>query len=265
MKPKRNITTGFLREYFAGKAEVVGEYVRQNVPITLRCLKHNKLFTKYFSSIERHGVLCDQCTKEARASTMIKRFGVDNCRKSRAVKEKKTKATMLARYGVENPQQVKQIRAKTKQTNIDKYGFGCSFQNKEVRERFNKTCIERYGFPWPAQNLEISLKAACSRNNRFLVDKWDTKEELVCVASFEKKVVEFLNANRISFEWQQTSFFLPDGRVYTPDLYLVDQDLWVEIKGRWIQESLYKYNWFHSQHPNSEVWGRKELKQKGIL
>lgn len=95
---------------------------------------------------------------------------------------------------------------------------------------------------------------------------WKTNEILYCVASYEIVVVDYLNKNKIDYVWQKRTFKLPDGKhCYTPDLYLVKEDQYVEIKGYFREASLKKWMWFHSTYPNSELWDKKVLVEKGIL
>jgi hypothetical protein len=58
---------------------------------------------------------------------------------------------------------------------------------------------------------------------------------------------------------------MPDGRTYRPDAYLPDRDLWVEIKGYFWQHSGGKWDWFHRDHSNSELWDEAKLKELRIL
>ena len=53
--------------------------------------------------------------------------------------------------------------------------------------------------------------------------------------------------------------------VYRPDLYLPEGRLWVEIKGYFRKDAQEKWDWFHREHPNSELWDNKKLKEMEIL
>lgn len=115
-------------------------------------------------------------------------------------------------------------------------------------------------------------KAAKKMNNSCILSHWKTGKEVVCVGSFEKATVEYLNKNRVNYEWHsrcfETEILTPTGKksFYTPDLYLPDQNLWIEIKGFFRdEESKLKWEWFHQTYPNSEIWFEEQLLQKGIL
>ena len=116
------------------------------------------------------------------------------------------------------------------------------------------------------------LKAAKNSNNGGIIFHWKTSEELIWKASWEEKVIRYLNYNNINFWWQPANFKMPlktkTGKLstYRPDLYLPDNDIWIEIKGRWYdEESKNKWLWFHQAYPNSELWDKNKLKQLGIL
>lgn len=115
------------------------------------------------------------------------------------------------------------------------------------------------------------LRRAKNSNNSGILFHWKTNEELVWKASWERKVIDYLNHNYINFWWQPTNFTTPfktkTGKfsTYRPDFYLPDSDIWIEIKG-WMRElSLQKWLWFHKTYPNSELWDKKKLKELGIL
>ena len=110
------------------------------------------------------------------------------------------------------------------------------------------------------------LEAAKKLNNSYILYHWKTGRELVCVASYEKAVVEYFNANKINFRWQSKTFILPDGKhTFRPDLYLFSTKKWIEIKGFFRDDAEEKWNWFHKEHPNSELWDKTKLKSLGIL
>lgn len=94
---------------------------------------------------------------------------------------------------------------------------------------------------------------------------WKTGAVVPCVASYELAAVRWMNSRQFEYEWQATTFTMPNGRTYRPDAYLPDRDLWIEIKGYWWQRSRVKWDWFHDAYPNSELWDRVKLKELGVL
>ena len=133
------------------------------------------------------------------------------------------------------------------------------------------TTKERYGHPYPNQNLQFLKKSAQNQSNKILKNHWLSGDELICVGSYEAKVVDYLNRNKIGFEWQpqtfQTPFKTKRGTIvtYHPDLYLINTNVWVEIKGYMREDAQEKWDWFHKEYPNSELWNLKQLKNMGIL
>lgn len=153
-------------------------------------------------------------------------------------------------------------RVKAKITNLQKYGFGCAFEDKE---RMRKIMLEKYGVEHCNQNLKIALKAAKNSNNIHILAHWKGGAELICKGSYEKRVVEHLNKNKVNYQWQPEFFSMPDGRKYLPDMFLVDDNLWVEIKGYFRKDAKEKWDWFHKEHPNSELWDERKLRSMKII
>jgi hypothetical protein len=132
-------------------------------------------------------------------------------------------------------------------------------------DKLRTTNMKRYGVEHSSQNREIALKTAKSSNKTTILFHWKTGEELVCQASYEPKVVNYLNFNKINYLWQPTVFKMSNGKTYRPDFYNEDDSKWVEIKGYFRKDALDKWNWFISEYPNSELWDEKKLKSLGIL
>lgn len=151
-----------------------------------------------------------------------------------------------------------------KQTCLKLYGFCTNLQNEDVKNAIKKTNIIKYGVENPQQNRQISLKTAKSQNKSLILLHWKTQEEIICQGSYEIKVVEWLNKNKIDFDWQ-IPFDMPAGKRYFIDLFLKEKNLWVEIKGYKRPKNMEKWNWFHEERPNSELWDERKLKEMRIL
>lgn len=126
-----------------------------------------------------------------------------------------------------------------------------------------KTFLEKYNVKHPSQHDEIALKIARKTKNSSIKKHWKTKKELICQASWEAAVVDYLNKNKIDFDWQ-IIFRLPNGSTYRVDLYLKSEDLYVEIKGYMRETARKKWSWFHKNFPNSQLWTKDVLISKGI-
>lgn len=59
--------------------------------------------------------------------------------------------------------------------------------------------------------------------------KNDTK--ISCRSSYEVFFANCLILNKINFKYEPKTFRLENGSYYTPDFYLEDEDLWIELKG----------------------------------
>jgi hypothetical protein len=228
--------------------------------------------------------------------TCIKKYGVDSPKKVIEFKEK-SKETSIKRYGTEHPMQNKEIRGKADITVLERYGtknvsgnedikakkrattfknFGVEYgaQSQIVQNTTKNTNMKKYGFSYPSQVSEIATKSAKASNISHIASHWKTHKEIVCRGNWELMVVDFLNANKIDFEWQPKSFKIPSHAMltpkgnsvtYTPDLYLTKQDVWVEIKGWMRGDAQAKWDWFKTEYPTAELWNKEKLKEMGIL
>jgi len=188
--------------------------------------------------------------------TCLERYGCEHVSQNKEVQEK-IKQTCLERFGVENASQSQQIRNKISNSNK------ISANNQETREKTRQTCLEKYGVTNVSQNPTIAKKAALHQCNSLSLTHWKTGENIVCHGSYEIKVVQHFNDNHIDFDWQ-IPFDMPNGRKYFIDCYLPEQDLYVEIKGYFRQDSKVKFDWFCSEHSNTELWNKPKLLSMGI-
>ena len=220
------------------------------------------------TSIKRFGVRCNlqnEEQKEKIKQTCLKKYGTENSIQNKDVK-KKAIETCLKRYGVDNPLKNKEIKKKQENTILKRYGVKNISQLDIIKEKKEQLSLLKYGTKSPMQNHEVALKCAKSSRKSIIKYHWNTNEELICYGTWEAKVVDYLNENKINYRWQPKTFTMSTGRTYRPDLYLVDKDLWIEIKGRFLGNAEEKWNEFHKQiHKNSELWNQDKLKEMNIL
>lgn len=131
-------------------------------------------------------------------------------------------------------------------------------------QRTKKTCVLKYGVENPSQVKEFNEKASKSMNNAYKLTHWKTNKEINCVGKYEACVVNYLNTNKIDYIWKPMIFTCSNGSKYFVDMYLPEKNIYVEIKGRFFNDALYKWNEFKQAHPNSELWSKSELKLIGI-
>jgi len=136
---------------------------------------------------------------------------------------------------------------------------------KKRAGKIAQTCFENYGVKNPQQNKEIHLKTTRSQNKHTIKHNWETGEEIDCQAGWEPLVVDHWNEDKERFRWQIPFENKEKGYVYFVDAYLPDKDIYIEIKGRKFEKGMKKWEWFHKEHPNSELWDEKKLKSLGLL
>jgi hypothetical protein len=133
------------------------------------------------------------------------------------------------------------------------------------KEKSKETCVARFQCRHPMQNRDILIKAASKKKNAHFVRHWRTQELVVAVGGYELAVVNWFNRNAIDFEWQ-CPVKRADGTVYFVDFLRKDSNVYLEIKGRWMDDNA-KRKWreFHAEYPNSELWDYRRLVDKGII
>jgi NUMOD3 motif len=85
-------------------------------------------------------------------------------------------------------------------------------------------------------------------------------------SSWEAATVKYLDAKKYRWLYESKAFELADS-TYTPDFFLEDLDLYVEVKGYWRDDAKIKFDAFKARYPqiNIEVWDKPKLRKKGII
>lgn len=226
-------------------------------------------------------------SKDKFKKTLIEKYGVDHPSKSNEImaisrEKRRTPINDIKKLIYEKHGDTVIIDESTyigknkKAIFIDKdYGSWISYVYNVVRGsghmkrrklKMEATCLIRYGVKVATQNKDIALKSAIGQTISGLVYHWKTNEECVWVASWEREVLYYFNTNKIDFKWQSQVFKIDDtGKTYRPDLYLIKEDKWVEIKGYFRKDAKEKWDWFHNKYINSELWNGKKLHEIGIM
>ncbi len=86
-------------------------------------------------------------------------------------------------------------------------------------------------------------------------------------SSWEVLVAKYFVINNIQYEYEEKTFLLGERRSYTPDFFITDKNLFVEVKGYWRKENKEKFDLFLAIYPNItiEVWGKEKLKELNIF
>lgn len=141
-------------------------------------------------------------------------------------------------------------------------------------KKMEETNLRKYGVKYVAQVAEFALRAADKQRKIVQRAHWKTNEKLLCQGGWETAVVDFLNFKRIEFLWQPKVFDIPldimrtpkgNQVTYRPDLFLIEDDLWVEIKGYFREDAMRKWSWFSESYPNSKLWDFSILKNLGVF
>jgi hypothetical protein len=129
-----------------------------------------------------------------------------------------------------------------------------------------KQCYKKHGVENPFQIPIIVKQISKKVNNACIIKHWKTNEELICQGSWERKVVDSLNKKQIDFIWQ-IPFKLSNGKTYYCDLFLIEENKYVEIKGYERPDFKEKWSLFCKEYSflNKEIWKESLLKSKGIL
>lgn len=89
--------------------------------------------------------------------------------------------------------------------------------------------------------------------------------EVLLDGTWELKVAMFFDQNDIKWERNKKRFLYKDKdkeRTYCPDFFLVDSNLYVEVKGYVTELDKIKWQQFTEK---LEIWNKSVLKEKGIL
>lgn len=210
--------------------------------------------------------LITHCVQEALSKS--NNFCSQQCvRKSTLVRLKK-ETTCLQRYGVRVSSQSQQAKDVYRTTCLKKFGstsvFGAPFfhAKREIR------LLERFGVSHFSKFPSVQDKIARSTNKATVERHWKTNDELLCVGSWELAVVRWLNANKTDYEWQPGPFMMPNGHTYRPDTLITTglfANTYIEVKGYMRPDAQTKWEWFHDEHPNSELWNGTRLRELNIL
>jgi len=96
--------------------------------------------------------------------------------------------------------------------------------------------------------------------------KREIYKNILMRSSWEVNFAQWCDLSGIKWEYESKTFDLGD-TTYTPDFYLSEFDLWIEVKGYWRDDAKKKYSLFKRKYPQSKIklLMEKELKHMGIL
>ena len=82
--------------------------------------------------------------------------------------------------------------------------------------------------------------------------------------NWELSTAKYLTKNHIKWQYEPKTFKFNKFR-YTPDFYLPEFNLYIEVKGHWYDNSKRKYLNFKKKFKNIILFNKKKLTQLGIL
>lgn len=90
---------------------------------------------------------------------------------------------------------------------------------------------------------------------------WDTNKKMFFRSSYEKLISDFFDILGVGWMYEPYQFNVGT-TIYVPDFYLPDKDLFVEVKGYWLNASRRKMSFFVQDHPNVNLllipWNMKQ-------
>lgn len=124
--------------------------------------------------------------------------------------------------------------------------------NGTIRTRLKEAGVQCRNWTGPKQNL-INYQTIGGRLCRFR-------------SSWEQKFAQHLDRRGLGWAYESHTYILSDGTCYTPDFWIPDWDVLVEVKGYMMERAKQKIDMFRSEYPHLHllVLTKRELKLYGI-
>ena len=94
--------------------------------------------------------------------------------------------------------------------------------------------------------------------------KWGKYKGIHMRSSWEIAYAKHLDKNNIKWEYESKTFNLGN-TTYTPDFYLPEKDLYIEVKGYWRPDARKKYLKFKRKYPNIHLLIISKKQMENIL
>lgn len=213
------------------------------------------------TNIKKYGVANNMHIPEVRAKTIknwIDTTGVDNPSKLKKVKEKRKntniqkyggatpfhaekqnqlrKETWLKKYGVDNPTKNPDIHKKIFDTYFKRTGYRTPMNNPKVISKWMKTFIENEGKGYHNKGYRYKVYTFSS-GRQILVQGWETQAlDNYLLHEYDEKDLEnnIKIINKFDFRWGSDN--TGNKRKYIPDFYVEKDNLFIEIKSRYLFE-----------------------------
>ncbi len=96
--------------------------------------------------------------------------------------------------------------------------------------------------------------------------KWGKYKGINMRSSWEIKYAKFLDKHNYKWKYESKTFDLGD-TTYTPDFYLPEKDMYIEVKGYWRDDAKKKFKRFKKEYPkeNIKILDKNKLENMGVL
>lgn len=155
----------------------------------------------------------------------------------------KREESMLKKYGVVNISQVDDLEIQNRRTQGVKRrcrGQWSGDKNPNFKNKIGNNFGFRYGIREDLGNI-------------FFRSSW------------EANYARFLNFKQEKWQYEYKTFELKDGRTYTPDFYLENEDVFVEVKGFWRDDAKEKFELFKLEYSEVKIKLIQEKEYKKLL
>lgn len=172
------------------------EYLNNNIPSEILHLKvSEKLY--YLINDLKELLLCE-CGQH-RSFIGFKNGYRPTCGDKKCVL-KKRKETCLKKYGVDNPKKSKSVIEKEKENIRTKWGLEHYMFSDSVRERFKSKMLERYGVEWAQQSQDIRHKSKKTWTDNIKKDEIVESRRQIMLNKSEIEKVEINNKRKLAIE-----------------------------------------------------------------
>lgn len=153
-----------------------------------------------------------------------------------------------------------------------KYCLSCYRKKHVTKEIIYTHCIDcgkfkgkSYGYP-RCKSCANSGKQSHRRGKTAHGKKFKYKGFWL-KSGYEYIYAKYLTRKNIRWLYEPKAFDLKNEQTYIPDFYLPETNEWVEIKGWWRGDALYKFNRFKRIYPDLiiNILGRTELTRLGLI
>jgi len=265
--------------FFNRKTKKIRIFISKNVKKTILEKRHKSCKCcgiKYCDvSIRSVGKTCSKkCASSLSAQTRKKKGSYDRTKKQNEELSK----TLKMKYESGEIKQTEEQVGKRIQTSIKNWGVPYPTQSREVQKIREENCLKKYGethhmkikkykdlfskiFTGRSFSIETRKKMSQSSRKRMknqgLYSNADggKRKDLNCYfrSRWEANYARMLNFLNISWEFEPRFFDIAETETYTPDFFIENYNIFVEIKGIMNENTMRKFNMFVQKFPDIQI------------